>query len=119
MLNKSQFNIMQKVEEKRNAKEIGATKAVHRNLQERTKLGNPDATNLLKLRMNETLQKFVDVILSIFVRLVYIVEATFFIYITATLKKSGFIYFIMICIVVIIFDGLFVVFKRLGKEYTW
>jgi hypothetical protein len=86
---------------------------------EQTRLRDPEATFLSKLRLNETFRKIVDVVLSIFVRVVYIIEATFFIYFTATLQQSGFVYFLMICIFIIIVDGIFMVFKRLGKEYTW
>jgi hypothetical protein len=105
-------------EEDKKAMAIEAMR-IRRLEHEKTRLRDPEASFLLKLQLNETFRKIVDVILSIFVRVVYIIEATFFIYFTATLQQSGFVYFLMFFTFIIIIDGIFIVFKRLGKEYTW
>jgi hypothetical protein len=70
-------------------------------------------------RMDDKCCQFFDVILSIIVRLVYLGEAGFCIYYLANIMGSNYYYILIIFLAVILVDGVYVVIKRFGKEYTW
>lgn len=67
----------------------------------------------------ENIIRIIDVIIGIFVRLVYIGEAIFCIYMMATLTDSPTYWFLMLAILAIIVDGANVILRRFGKEYSW
>lgn len=63
--------------------------------------------------------KVVEVIVSLFVRVLYIVIGIYSIYMIATLTAKPVYWTLMISILVIIFEGLYVIIKRRGKEFSW
>lgn len=63
--------------------------------------------------------KVLEVIVSLFVRVLYIVIGTYSIYMIARLTATPVYWTLMISIVVIICEGLYVIIKRRGKEFSW
>ena len=68
---------------------------------------------------DEKIVKLVDVLMSLLVRLVYICQASFSIYIVATLMATPFYWTLVLAVLAIVVDGFIVVVRRKGKEYTW
>lgn len=67
----------------------------------------------------ENIIRIIDVIFGLFVRLVYIGEAIFCIYMMTTLTDSPTYWVLMLAILAIIIDGAHVILRRFGKEYSW
>jgi hypothetical protein len=63
--------------------------------------------------------RFLNICLCQIVRLAFLAEAGFCIYLMATLMKSNLFYILTILLCVIVVDGFYVASFRDGKEYTW
>lgn len=87
--------------------------------RKKTKLKTAESFICFGVRLNEDLLKFIDIALSQFVRLVYVLETGFCVYLLASVMQNNYYYLMLIGTLVIILDGYFVLIVRHGKEYTW
>jgi hypothetical protein len=93
--------------------------AIEKKKRKRDRFRQVNSDIFHRVRSNQRLMKCFDVILSQVVRLAFMIEAGFCIYLMAKLMNNNWYYLIFIIIVVIIIDGLYIVTFRAGKEYTW
>lgn len=84
-----------------------------------SKLKTANSIICFYLRLNEKLSKCIDITLSQFVRLVYMLQAGFCVYYLSSVMNSNYYYLILLGILLIFIDGIYVAIKRSGKEYTW
>ena len=68
---------------------------------------------------DEKIIKLIDILMSLLVRLVYIGQASFSIYIIVTLTATPYYWTLVLAILTIVVDGFLVIVRRHGKEYTW
>ena len=60
-----------------------------------------------------------DISLCLIVRLWFLLQGSFYIYFLVTYEKNYGWLGIVVLLIIILIDGLYVVIKRKGKEYTW
>lgn len=82
------------------------------------KMKSPSAFLFRNYRSDEKFIKFIEIVLSQFVRFVYIAQAIFCIYIVVTVTNNQLFYILCVAIGAIVLDGMFIVAHRDGKEYT-
>ena len=63
--------------------------------------------------------KALNILRALLIRFVFLAEIGFFIYYLTQLSGSYFYLFILIGPVVIICDGIYMIFARFGKEFSW
>ena len=63
--------------------------------------------------------KALNILRALLIRFVFLAEIGFFIYYLTELTDSFFYLFMLIGPVVIICDGIYMIFARFGKEFSW
>ena len=72
---------------------------------------------LVSLKIN--VRSYLEITLSILVRVIFVFEVVFVVYILSSIECNDWYYFLIIGVLFIIIDGIYVAAKRFGKEYTW
>ena len=63
--------------------------------------------------------KIIDIVLCIVVRLWFMLQGAFYIYFLVIFEKNLGYLALIVVLLIILTDGINVIFKRKGKEYTW
>lgn len=61
----------------------------------------------------------IDIILSVIIRIWFIVHCSFYVYLLVSYEKNRGYLAMIDGLVVIVIDGVFVMIKRKGKDYSW
>ena len=89
----------------------------------KTNENNKDSViNLMDVRFKGKESKIffiIDIILSIVIRIWFIVHCSFYVYLLVSYEKNRGYLAMIDGLVVIVIDGIFVMIKRKGKEYSW